>query len=114
MAVPAPRGAAEHVLAVRGRTTTRLTPRGRRSLVLLAAVAVVLAFWSGRASGTTGAWPDHHPSASVVVRPGDTLWSIARSTAPARDPRSTVDELRRLNHLDGVGIVPGQQLVLRR
>lgn len=31
--------------------------------------------------------------ASVVVQPGDTLWSIARRLEPHRDPRDVVDEL---------------------
>ncbi len=30
---------------------------------------------------------------SVVVEPGDTLWSIARRIEPNRDPREVVDEL---------------------
>jgi hypothetical protein len=38
---------------------------------------------------------------SYTVRPGDTLWSIARRIAPGRDPRPVVDQLIAENHLQG-------------
>ena len=58
-----------------------------------------------------------HPSAShlrvYVVRPGDTLWSIAvRIGAKGSDPRPLVDRLTAMNHVRDAGIVPGQRLVL--
>jgi Tfp pilus assembly protein FimV len=34
-----------------------------------------------------------------TVGPGDSLWSIARATAPEADPRATVQVLRTLNGL---------------
>jgi LysM repeat protein len=34
-----------------------------------------------------------------TVGPGDSLWSIARATAPGADPRATVQVLRTLNGL---------------
>jgi len=97
-----------------GHTQLRLTRRGRMCLVVLAAVLAALAFSAGRASGTTGAAAGqvNVSTASVVARSGDTLWSIARAAAPERDPRITVEQLRRLNHLAGVQVVPGQQLLL--
>jgi nucleoid-associated protein YgaU len=45
---------------------------------------------------------------SVVVQPGDTLWSIAAAVAPDRDVRVTVDRLVALN--GGAALVPGQVL----
>jgi len=56
----------------------------------------------------------HAPVAaeSYVVRPGDTLWSIARSLAPNEDPRSLVDAIAAANHVDAGSIVPGQALVV--
>jgi hypothetical protein len=51
------------------------------------------------------------PSREYVVRPGDTLWSIASATY-AGDPREGVWRLQRRNGLEGATIVPGQRLVL--
>ena len=48
--------------------------------------------------------------ATVVVQPGDTLWTIAAAAAPDVDVRITVDQLVALN--GGAPIVAGQELVL--
>lgn len=53
------------------------------------------------------------PAATVMVRQGDTLWSVATQLAPGRDPRAVVDELQRLNHLDSAALTPGQVLHTR-
>jgi LysM repeat protein len=71
-------------------------------LVCVAAVAVGLA-----ARGSSGAGPKR----TYVVRPGDTLWSVAQR-AYAGDPRQGVWELQRRNHLASATIVPGEKLVL--
>lgn len=49
---------------------------------------------------------------SVVVRPGDTLWSIARSVSGSEDVRAVVDRIQQLNHLGGAPLRPGQVLQL--
>jgi hypothetical protein len=49
---------------------------------------------------------------SVVVQPGDTLWSIASSVDDERDVREVIDEIQELNDLAGVDLVPGQVLQL--
>jgi LysM repeat protein len=49
---------------------------------------------------------------SVVVQPGDTLWSIASPVAGSGDVRATVAEIRRLNGLSSARLVPGQTLQL--
>jgi nucleoid-associated protein YgaU len=49
---------------------------------------------------------------SVVVQSGDTLWSIATSLDGEGDVRAVVDEIQRLNDLDGAHLVPGQVLRL--
>jgi|GEM_PF-1433684 len=47
----------------------------------------------------------------VVVRPGDTLWAIARNYGPAGvDIRQTVDWIRRNNQLSSATVYPGQVL----
>jgi LysM repeat protein len=71
-------------------------------LVCVAAVAVGLA-----AHGSSGAGPKR----TYVVRPGDTLWSVAQHTY-AGDPRQGVWELQQRNHLATATIVPGERLVL--
>lgn len=49
----------------------------------------------------------------VVVRPGDTLWSIAATVAArGEDPRQLVDELVSLNGMRDAQIYPGQVLAL--
>jgi len=58
-----------------------------------------------------------HPSGGAgkpvryVVRPTDTLWSIA-ARHYAGDPREGVWKLQRRNHLRSTTLVPGQPLVL--
>lgn len=49
---------------------------------------------------------------TVVVQPGDTLWSIARSLQPTGDVRPLVDQLVAANGSSQV--VPGDQLVIDR
>lgn len=49
---------------------------------------------------------------TVVVQPGDTLWSIAAAHYPGADPRERVDAIERLNGLSGPVIIPGATLEL--
>jgi nucleoid-associated protein YgaU len=49
---------------------------------------------------------------SVVVQPGDTLWSIAGSLEGDDDVRGVVDAIQALNGLEGSDIAPGQVLIL--
>lgn len=49
-------------------------------------------------------------ASQVVVRPGDTLWSIARSLQPTGDVRPLVDRLA--ERAGGARLVPGQRLDL--
>ncbi len=71
-------------------------------LVCVAALAVGLA-----ARGSNGAGPRR----TYVVRPGDTLWSVAERTY-AGDPREGVWKLQQRNHLASPTIVPGEKLVV--
>jgi nucleoid-associated protein YgaU len=48
----------------------------------------------------------------VVVQPGDTVWDIAVAVSGDDDVRDVVDEIQRLNGLDGTALVPGQTLRL--
>jgi Tfp pilus assembly protein FimV len=49
--------------------------------------------------------------ATVVVRPGDTLWSIASAhTSNASDVQETIDRITESNHLQVATLQPGQHL----
>ena len=50
--------------------------------------------------------------ATVVVQPGDTLWSIATAHYPADDVRARVDDIERLNGLQSPLIEVGETLHL--
>ena len=81
----------------------------RRRLVALALLVAVLTLGAPAAAGVL------HPSpgpatVTYVVRPGDTLWSIATAVAPADDPRAVVRAIGAANDLAGAGLVPGQAL----
>jgi LysM repeat protein len=71
-------------------------------VVLVAALGVGLA---ARPSGSAG------KPVRYVVRPTDTLWSIAAKHYPG-DPREGVWRLQRRNHLQGTTLVPGERLLL--
>ena len=49
---------------------------------------------------------------TVVVQPGDTLWSIASEHYPADDVRVRVDDIEQANGLQGPAIQVGQTLRL--
>ena len=77
---------------------------------LLAAVAAVSLFGVGLALGAHGSTSAGFTT--VVVEPGDTLWSIASEHYPADDVRVRVDDIEQANGLDGPTIGVGQSLRL--
>lgn len=78
------------------------------AIVLLASAA--LSRIAGGAPSAAGAPSSPAATSSVVVEPGDTLWSIASAIAPDVDVRVTVDRLAALN--GSAPLVEGQELVL--
>ena len=74
--------------------------------ILIGALAVALLV-SFAARGSNGARREQ----GYVVRPADTLWSIAVAHYPG-DPREGVWKLERRNHLQTPLVRPGQRLVL--
>jgi hypothetical protein len=56
----------------------------------------------------------YHSLRSVVVLPGQSLWSIATQYEPRADPRNAIQEIIDLNALGGTSVQPGQQLWLPR
>jgi nucleoid-associated protein YgaU len=94
-------------------------PRASVRRAAVAAVVVVLGVlgWSSEAAG--GAAASRRAAAhagateaTYVVRPGDTLWSIAVGVASDSDPRAVVDAIARANGMDGATLVPGQALMI--
>lgn len=96
-------------------TRLRLTVRGRRVLAFLAAFPAVIAVSIAIVSGG-GAIASGESSAPVgtfseiTVLPGDTLWSIAESVAPAADTRDVVDAIVGLNALPSGQLEAGQSI----
>ena len=95
----------------------------RRILVGVLAVALVLVMaQAGAALGGSLATPERRPASasesvhvsagtaarSTVVRPGDSLWSVAARLAPGADPRPVVDALAAARH--GTILVPGETI----
>lgn len=103
----------------------RLTRRGRvviGVLVSLAVVGLAALIWiaiagqaeasgPGALGGGSGAG---HTMLRVVVRPGETLWSIAVHTDPRADPRAIIQQIIDDNALRGSAIQAGQVLWVPR
>ncbi|HEX4212124.1 MAG TPA: LysM peptidoglycan-binding domain-containing protein [Candidatus Dormibacteraeota bacterium] len=79
----------------------------RRIALVVGLVAVLSLVLAQVAHGASGAGPTE-----VVVRPGDTLWSIAASHYPNADPRQEIATIQQANHLRGVDVYAGERLTL--
>ena len=86
------------------RTRVRLTRRGRIVVAVLITASMVLVAALAWLAGTAKAdvagsgVPSsavYHSLRSVVVLPGQSLWSIATQYEPAADPRSVIQEIDR-------------------
>jgi LysM repeat protein len=76
---------------------------------LLVAALIVLASLALARVALGGTAP---ASVTVVVQPGDSLWSIAAAQYPGADTRERVDAIERLNGLGSPVIVAGETLQL--
>jgi LysM repeat protein len=90
----------------------RLTRRGRVALLLLLVALAFVAFSTTRTATQAFTGPSSPATRYITVHPGETLWQIARTVAPADDPRDTVDRIRDLNGLDTTVVQAGQRLVV--
>lgn len=84
-------------------------PRGLSGVLLVAGVAASIG-WAALAGLGTGVAPA--AADTVVVRPGNSVWSIAASHYPGDDVRARVAEILAVNHLSSATIQPGETLVL--
>jgi LysM domain len=105
------------------RTRVRLTRRGRIVVATLITAGVVLVAALAWLAGTTRAEAAgsgspasavYHSLRSVVVQPGESLWTIATRADPAGDPRTVMQEIIDINALHGTSVQPGQRLWLPR
>lgn len=90
------------------RTRRRWWHRDPR-VVLTALAVCVLALLLLAGAATAGGPPRPH---SVVVQPGDSLWTIAAAQYPEDDVRAQVDAIESANHLSSAQLSPGEELVL--
>ena len=97
----------------------RLTRRGR--VVAAAMAALLMTVLSLLAAGATHA--THHSTSpraarqnlvQVMVRPGQSLWSVAESADPDEDTRAVIQQIVDLNALNGNVVFAGQQLWVPR
>lgn len=96
------------------RKRARLTRRGQLVLIALSAVVAlaVAGLLMSRTGGTATEPSEPVGQRSIVVQPGQTLWSIAKDVAPGRDIREVIYEIRRINGLDSAMVRSGQTLEL--
>jgi LysM domain len=108
--------------ARRSPAPVRLTRRGRAvvACLLVTGLTVGALLISLLASGGAQA-TNHGPARAgyqgmrqVVVRPGQTLWSIASAAEPSADTREVVQEIMTANALTSGGISAGQLLWVPR
>jgi hypothetical protein len=116
---PARRPRRDLVLSGAPEATLRLTRRGRVVAAAVAAllVTVVSLLAAGAAQATNHALPPgagRQNLVQVLVRPGQSLWSVAESTDPDQDTRIVVQQIVDLNALSGAVVFPGQQLWVPR
>jgi hypothetical protein len=96
----------------------RLTRRGRAvvaTLVVAVIAGLALAIALATAGGARAASPRqpggaHQGMHEIVVRPGQTLWSIASAAEPTADPRLVVPQIMAVNGLTSAAIAAGQLL----
>ena len=79
---------------------------------LLVAAALSAIPWSALVARVQIPEPYEGPVMRVVVEPGQTLWSLARTYRPDEDPRRVVDWIRSLNPSVNPGRLQVGQVVL--
>jgi hypothetical protein len=97
----------------------RLTRRGRVVVLLSLVVLLLVAFSLGRVGTQAAPRPTSNhlstPLPQTVVRPGETLWSVASRIAPGQDPRAVISAIEDLNGItDDQSLQAGQLLLLPR
>jgi LysM repeat protein len=117
---PAPRLSArpEPARARAAAMPLRLTRRGRvvvavAAALLLAALSLVIAA-SAQATNHPAPRTAQQSLARVIVRPGQSLWSVAENADPHADTRVVIHQIIELNGLTGDVVFAGQRLWVPR
>ena len=96
----------------------RLTRRGRVLVAAAALLVTVMSLLASAAAQATNHATSPHAArqnlVQVVVRPGQSLWSVAESADPDQDTRAVVQQIIELNSLSGDTVLAGQQLWVPR
>jgi hypothetical protein len=96
-------------------SSVQLTRRGRL-VILIALVGVgiglMLALTGGFGPATAGSSPSGPATRTVVVQPGQTLWSIAEQVAPNADRRDTIARIVELNALSNSSVSAGARIAV--
>ncbi len=91
----------------------RLTRRGRLVVVLVCAVVVLALTAAGSRVASGASSPPAGPvHATMIVQPGQTLWTIAQEIGVERDVRDVIHEIEELNGLPSARIRAGQRLIV--
>ena len=98
-------------------TPLRLTRRGRivvavTTVLLLAALSLIVAM-SAEATNQAPARAAQGLT-QVIVRPGQSLWSVAENADPDADTRVVIQQIADLNGLTGSAVFAGQRLWVPR
>jgi Tfp pilus assembly protein FimV len=104
------------------RDPIRLTRRGRAVVACLVVSAVTVGALVISLLASGGAQATNHAAArspyqgmhQIVVRPGQTLWSIAAAAEPTADTRMVIQEILTVNALTSVNVSAGQLLWVPR
>ncbi len=84
----------------------------RRRTALSAAAFVLVTVLVGPVGHAFQADAAPRHGRTVVVRSGDTLWSIARRSEPPSDPRAVVDAIAAANGVRAGELLAGQRLLV--
>ena len=115
----AARGLAPRNQATATAAPLRLTRRGRAVIAAAAALLVVMVLLiAASAAQATSHWVPPRAAeqnlSRIVVRPGQTLWSVAESADPNADTRLVIQQIVELNGLTGDVVQAGQRLWVPR
>ena len=84
------------------------------AVLLVAALSLIAAGAAQAISHSAAPRAAKSDLAQVVVRPGESLWSVAESADPDADTRLVIQQIIQLNALTGDTVFAGQRLWVPR